>query len=70
MDTTMGNLIDSRGLALDLREGDLVTDIVVVAEIMTDTGEKCLSVVADEHTNWLKELGMLTMAQKKVADEL
>lgn len=70
MSTPMGNLIDSRGLALHLEEGDLVTDIVVVAEIMTDTGRKCLTVVADEHTNWLKELGMLTMAQRQVTDAL
>lgn len=70
METTMGNLIDSRGLDLFLDEGDFVTDIVVVAEVMTEDGRKRLAVVADEHTNWLKEMGMLTAAQKQVVDAL
>jgi hypothetical protein len=51
-----------------LEEGDIITDIVVIAEVMTKDDRKGLFVVSDEQNNWLKEYGMLQMAVQQVQD--
>lgn len=67
--TTLGELIDARGINLGMAADDIVLDTVVIAECITADGDKYLAVAKDEHTNWLKEIGMLTMALKDVQDD-
>lgn len=67
--TTLGEFIDGQGISLDLEPGEIITDIVVVAEVMTERREKYLALAKDENTNWLKEFGMLTMAVNRVSNE-
>lgn len=67
--TSLGELIDSRGLSFHLEDSEIITDIIVIAEILGDDGEMAIGVISDEHNNWLKEFGMLHMALKKVSDE-
>lgn len=63
---TLGAKIDRRGLKFNLQDGDFVEDIIVIAEIVTETGARCLTVVSDDGTNWIKEVGMLHMATQQV----
>lgn len=65
-ETTLGVQIDSRGIDLNLKDGDLIVDMVVLAECMTPEGTKYLTLAKDEHVNWLKEIGMLTYALEMI----
>jgi len=66
---TLGETIDSRGINFDLEKEDVLTDIVVIAEVMTGDSRRYVAVRADEHTNWLTEIGMITIAHKMVTNE-
>ena len=66
---TLGNAIDSRGINVGLEEGDLLGDVIVVAEVIKNSGQPYLVVVRDDGMNWLKEDGMLGRALDKVRYE-
>lgn len=60
----IGNEIDLRGIMVDLDEGDYLSDIIVVAEIIKADGESQVVTSRGEMTNWLKEAGMLKVANE------
>lgn len=66
---TLGETIDARGINFDLEDGDALIDVVVVAQVLTSDNRKYMAIRKDEHTNWLTEVGMLTIAHKMVTDE-
>ncbi len=57
----LGGLIASRGVKLDLDPGDLVSDIVIIAEVITDHGPT-IALGTSDGTSWIKQLGMITAA--------
>lgn len=59
---TLSDTISSREMDIPLEKGDLIGDIVVVAEVIREDGSPILVVVTDDNMNWLKEDGMLSRA--------
>lgn len=64
--TSLGQTIDERGITTPLDESDIVTDIVVIYEVLSENGDKSIRIARDEHTNWLKEVGMVSIANQIV----
>lgn len=62
---TLGELIDSRGITVTLGDGDFITDIVLLAEVVNidgETSKRDIVISRDGTTNWLKEIGMIEKA--------
>ncbi len=66
---TLGNAIDGREMDVRLRDGELLGDVIVIAEVIADDGHPHLVVVRDENMNWLKEDGMISRALDKIRYE-
>ena len=64
--TSLGETIDQRGIHLPLEEGDIISDILVVAEVLSTDGSRHHKMGVDEHGNWLKDLGLATMAKHEL----
>lgn len=61
--TQIGDLVDARGVAVTLDEDDIITDVVIIAEVINEDNESRVVVVSGEGTNWLKEIGMIATAK-------
>lgn len=61
--TTLGNLIDLSGIEVEVDHDEIISDIVVVAEV-TDINGRSRMAIRSGQTNWLKENGMLDIAHK------
>lgn len=57
----LGELIAARGVKLDLDPGDLVSDIVVIAEVLTDHGPT-IAIANSDNMSWIKQVGMVHIA--------
>lgn len=65
---TLGQDLDARGLTVALEEGDIISDVILLSEVLKADGSKGFVISRPPHTNWLKEIGMLTKAQKILLD--
>jgi len=63
---TLGEEIDARGIKLLLEDGDFVTNIVVVAEVVKKDGDSFIVSTRSELTSWVTEVGMLTVAASDI----
>ena len=63
---TLGQEVDARGIKLTLDEGDFVTNIVVVAEVVRKDGNSDIISTRSELTSWVTEVGMLTVAASDI----
>lgn len=60
--------LENHELRVALGEDDIVLDVVVLIEVMPNRGDKSLKIITDEHSNWLKTLGMITMAKQMMIE--
>lgn len=61
-ETKLGEILDGLGVALELEDGDLVADAIVVLKIVTAEGRVQVGVANSETASWLDQLGLLTAA--------
>ena len=57
----LGDLIEARGVTLDLQPDDLVSDIVIIAEVLTDHGPT-IAIANSDNMSWIKQAGMVHIA--------
>jgi hypothetical protein len=60
----VGELLDSLGVTIDLADGDMVSDAIVIAKTITAEGEVGLVITKSEATSWIDELGLMAAAQQ------
>jgi hypothetical protein len=58
----IGLLLDSLGVTMQLREGDMVTDAVVIAKIVGGDGTVAVGMGLSESSSWLDQLGLIAAA--------
>lgn len=63
---SLGNMIDGRQMDIELEDGELIGDVIIIAEVLDQEGDSHLVVVSDENMNWLKEDGMIGRALDKI----
>lgn len=61
-----GPIIDGLGIVIDLEDGDLVADAVILTKVVTADGEVSLSVSSSESMSWLDQLGVIAAASDLV----
>jgi hypothetical protein len=61
-DRQVGELLDSLGTTLDIDDGDMVTDAIVIAKIVLPDGRVSLGIGKSESTTWLEQLGLVYAA--------
>lgn len=61
----IGDLLDARGMTLDLGDGDLVTEALVIAKVIpTDgVGTAALLIGCTEGMDWISQRGLLDGAR-------
>lgn len=59
----IGEIIDGLGLRMPLKEGDLVSEVVVVAKVIEADGQVRMS-SSWSGDDWISRLGLLTAAQE------
>ena len=57
-----GELIDALNVTLDIQDGDMVTDVVVLMKNVLADGAVSVVVATSEATSWLEQLGLITAA--------
>ncbi|RAJ70298.1 hypothetical protein K378_01463 [Streptomyces sp. Amel2xB2] len=57
---SVGQLLDSLGATLDLDEGDMVTDVMVMAKVIKADGDVSLVKGTSESLDWISAVGMLS----------
>lgn len=60
--TSIGALLDSRGLLADLDPDDLVADAVVLLRVVQPDGSTALTIAATPSLDWVGQLGLLHAA--------
>jgi hypothetical protein len=60
----IGNIVDNLGTTMTIRDGDMVTDTVVIAKVVEEDGSVRLSMGWSEGMSWIERLGMLTAAMQ------
>jgi hypothetical protein len=61
-DRKAGELLDALDVTLDLEDGDMVTDAVVLAKCVTADGQVNLLIGKSDATSWLEQLGLVYAA--------
>jgi hypothetical protein len=61
---TFGGEIDARGITLSLEDGDLISDIVVLTEVLKADGSREIVLSEPDFANWLKTEGIISKAWK------
>jgi hypothetical protein len=61
---SVGQIVDSLGTSMSIREGDMVTDTIVIAKVVEDDGTVRLSMGWSDGMSWIERLGMLTAAMQ------
>ncbi len=62
-DQPIGPVLDGLGVTIDLADGDLVEDAVVLAKVVDADGDVTLSISSSEGQSWLDQLGLVTAAR-------
>ncbi|MCO6011427.1 hypothetical protein NE236_41405 [Actinoallomurus purpureus] len=63
-DQTAGQILDNLGVNLELDEGDLVSDALVLAKVIRADGEVTLLIVPSESLDWIAMRGMVYAADE------
>lgn len=61
-DRKTGELLDALNVTLDIDDGDMVTDVVILAKNVMADGEVSLIIGKSEATSWLEQLGLVYAA--------
>lgn len=61
-DQKVGVLLDNLGVTMALSDGDMVTDVVVIAKNVSAAGEVSLIIGKSEATSWIDEIGLIHAA--------
>lgn len=56
-------ILDGLGVTLDLDDGDLVANAIVLAKVVGSDGQVGLVISDDTTTTWLDQLALVTAAQ-------
>ena len=59
---SVGQLLDSLGIQVELDEGELVAGALVILETIEEDGDVTMQILEDDGVNWIKRLGMLKAA--------
>ncbi len=65
-DQPAGPILDGLGLTIDLNEGDLVSDAVVIVKVITEDGSVTVSLSSSESMSWLDQFGLIAAANRVV----
>jgi formylmethanofuran dehydrogenase subunit A len=60
---TLGQLIDSLGLEISLKDGDLVGGAIILIKVIEEDGTVRMSGGWDDGLSWIERLGMLQAAR-------
>lgn len=66
--TDIAEIIAGRGVTLDLDEGDVVTEVVVLCRVEQREGETTLGVAVAEGTSWIDQVGLVRAADSLLAN--
>jgi hypothetical protein len=66
-DRKIGDIADAHGVTIDLEDDDLITDVLVIAKVITTDGTG-LAVAASEGMDWITQLGMIHAAAREIND--
>jgi len=55
----VGQLLDSLGVELDIEDSDMVTDVVVLAKVVTEDGTVAVSMAASNERDGILQSGLL-----------
>lgn len=61
-DQPAGPILDGLGVTIDLGIGDLVSDALVIAKVVSDDGEVTVALSSNESMSWLDQLGLVVAA--------
>lgn len=61
-----GPIVDGLGVTIDLADGDLVADALVIAKVVDENGNVSVSVSSNPSMSWLDELGLIVAASDLV----
>lgn len=65
-DQPAGPILDGLGVTIDLSDGDLVSDAVVIAKVVDGEGNVTVSLSSSESMSWLDQYGLLSAAHRVV----
>ncbi len=65
-DQPAGPIIDGLGVTIDLSDGDLVSDAVVIAKVVTADGGVTVALSSSESMSWLDQFGLIAAANRVV----
>ncbi len=65
-DQPAGPILDGLGLTIDLSDGDLVSDAVVIAKVVSGDGSVSVSLSSGESMSWLDQFGLIAAAHRVV----
>lgn len=57
-------ILDGLGVTIDLSDGDLVSDAVVIAKVVDGDGNVTVSLSSSESMSWLDQFGLLSAAYR------
>ncbi len=68
-DQPIGPVLDGLGVTIDLADGDLVSDAVVIAKVVSADGDVTVALSSSESMSWLDQFGLISAANAVVSRE-
>ena len=62
----LGELLDTLGVELEMDDGDLVSNAVVILKIIAEDGSIQLGIASSESLDWIAQLGLIEAARDVV----
>ncbi|MEU6725479.1 hypothetical protein ABZ917_17365 [Nonomuraea wenchangensis] len=64
MDQPAGPIIDGLGVTLDLDEGSLVSDVILIAKVVNPDGQSGLAIADSDALDWITQYGLIKAAER------
>ncbi|MGS2645848.1 hypothetical protein [Streptosporangium sp. G12] len=67
---TLGSILDGLDIPLELNDGDLVSDALVIVKVLRPDGSVSLAITSSHSTSWLDRLGLITAANEIIRSDV
>lgn len=64
MDQPAGPIVDGLGITLDLDEGSLVSDAILIAKVINPEGEPGIAISESEALDWITQYALIKAAER------
>lgn len=68
-DQPVTTILDGLGITIDLDDGDLIANAVVIAKVVGEDGDVGIAISSSDGSSWLDQLALITAASEALRSQ-